>query len=763
MNYYTEISKSFTKVWEDFYIDYLAMYKILEPAHEIYKKRKAKKLEKEIQSLNFSENVDNNALLNQNGEEEENAPELTKCTVKFLEQFKLEINKVDYFYNENINNVIKPKVKEVKEQIQHAQKINEFKMYSDVFELALKEIYKDIYLTKQFYEINMTIKLKLMQKYKKYYGIDDTLKQNNTPQQKEEKRKSKILIHFEEENEDEDEEFDYNAVDPNEDIEKIIDNYLEYNPKIRIQNNNKLLEELTREVIVLFNASFSYKYKSKTEKSLTTYALKTTFTESQSFYLGFFVGLLLFQLTIVCVIAYYYRIDMDVDVEFKSIFPMFRGFFIVCLYWWVHGVNIYVWMNYDISYRVIFHIDNNYSYPIQIFKRAAIFTFILLSCLLIYMIKRTWSGSFFGILDPIPINVLPLICWGSLIFYMFCPFEIWNYSGRAFLGDLSRESFGSFLLKTEFRHAFFVGQVCSFISTMRDLEYTVCYYAYYDAPLWAKKEYCNKTRGIYFFIAFFPNFIRILQNVKEIYDSGKYTPKIYSIFQYCLNISVALLSFFWPQYPSLHIVWLVATFISSCCSFTWDMLIDFGFFEKGSKNYPLRTKLYYKSKAFYYGVMVYDFILRFFWLLTISPEVLGSLVRPETLSVILNSLEMTRRGLWNIIKVENKHIDISKEFKVSNDIELPFVKVNGKYVNNESNLLNVMKMNRQEKIQVEIEKILQEQSKKSKYASKNLTDLGETKTKTNQDLMGYLDSYKLQTDENMGKVKSKVNYLSRKI
>ena len=149
-----------------------------------------------------------------------------------------------------------------------------------------------------------------------------------------------------------------------------------------------------------------------------------------------------------------------------------------------------------------------------------------------------------------------------------------------------------------------------------------------------------------------------------------------------------MLSFLWPQHPSLHIFWLIFTFISSCCSFAWDIIIDFGFLEKG-KNYPLRNKLYYKPVFIYYFIALYDFVLRFFWLLTISPEVLGSFVRPETLSIILNSLEITRRGLWNILKVENKHIDISKEFKVSNDVELPFVKVNGKYVNNESNLLNI--------------------------------------------------------------------------
>ena len=76
----------------------------------------------------------------------------------------------------------------------------------------------------------------------------------------------------------------------------------------------------------------------------------------------------------------------------------------------------------------------------------------------------------------------------------------------------------------------------------------------------------------------------------------------------------------------------------------------------------LLTK-FYEKKYIYYTAMTLNFFGRFAWLLTISPEVLGTLFRPETLSIILNSFEITRRACWNVLKVENKHIDISKEYK----------------------------------------------------------------------------------------------------
>ena len=747
MKYQKKISKTFIKVWEDFYISYMTMFDILNPVYKKYKENKKKQMEKELLSKSFSGNIDSDLLLPK--ESKENAidvKESKSVKQRFQEQFMLELKKVDFFYNQNLNKVIRPKIKEIKDQIKHANKINEFKMNADAFEMALKETYKDISLTRKFIETNLDIKDTLMKKYKKYFGIQTF----NSFSRKKIDNNSQIIIEDEKENEEYDDE-----------LENTINEFINYQSSIGQYGDT--LKSLEVEIEQCFGENFSFKYGSKTDKILKKYLKIKTITESQSFYLGLFIGFLLFQFGIICTLAWYYDIDMDRDPEFMSVFPMFRGFFVLCLYWWVHGLNITVWTKADISYRVIFQIDSNYSSPIQIFKRAAIFTFILLSCLLIYMIKRIYKGAFFGIFEPIPINTLPLICWGSLLAYTFCPFDIWNYEGRAFLGQLAKESFGSFLLKTGFRHVFFMGQMCSFIATMRDMEYTVCYYAYYDAPLWAKIEYCRKTRGIYFFLAFLPNFIRILQNIKEIYDSKKLFPKLFSIINYCLSISVALLSFLWPQHPSLHIFWLIFTFISSCCSFAWDIIIDFGFLEKG-KNYPLRNKLYYKPKIIYYLIALYNFVLRFFWLWTISPEVLGTFLRPETLSIILNSLEITRRGCWNFLKVENKHIDISKEFKVSNDIELPFVKVGGKYVNNESNLLNIMKMNRQEKIQVEIEKVLQEnrQNSRIKYMSRNLSDLKEAKGKMNNELNEYLEVYKNDTGVNMGTISTKLNQPTRK-
>ena len=155
MKYQKEISKSFIKVWEDFYINYTTVFNILNPIYKKYKELKKKRMEKEIQSLNFSDNIDSEPLLDPQTVDKLEIKESNDVRKKFREQFLIELQKVDFFYNQNLNKVIKPKLKEVKEQIKHGIKIKEFRMHNETFEMALKEIYKDIHLIHQYIETNL--------------------------------------------------------------------------------------------------------------------------------------------------------------------------------------------------------------------------------------------------------------------------------------------------------------------------------------------------------------------------------------------------------------------------------------------------------------------------------------------------------------------------------------------------------------------------------------------------------------------------------
>jgi xenotropic and polytropic retrovirus receptor 1 len=102
-------------------------------------------------------------------------------------------------------------------------------------------------------------------------------------------------------------------------------------------------------------------------------------------------------------------------------------------------------------------------------------------------------------------------------------------------------------------------------------------------------------------------------------------------------------------------------------------------FEKDS------TKLYKKllrenitfHPIFYFFAIIYNTITRFFWLfvyLLLGTQ--GSVLNPLGLNIWINwlsgMLEVIRRGIWNIIRVENEFLNNVGEFRNTKDIPLPF-------------------------------------------------------------------------------------------
>ncbi len=344
---------------------------------------------------------------------------------------------------------------------------------------------------------------------------------------------------------------------------------------------------------------------------------------------------------------------------------------------------------------------------------------------------------------------------------------MFNYKGRMFIFELLSESIVSFLMKPSFRDVWTADQITTMVGPMRDMEYTFCYYAYYNAPLDQKLIHCRKSRGIFLVIAFFPNVLRMLQCIKMIIDSGNPFPQKYNILKFSLNLVVATCSFFIDKHYSLYYVWLFTSFISTCFSFIWDLKMDFGLLDK--KHFPLREKLFYSSKIYYYFVGVLNFFLRFLWLITLSPEVINAFIRPETLSIILFTLEILRRGMWNCIRLEYKHLEISEEFRVCSNVELPFVKnTYDKYVPIESNIYSQMNLSKENMIKFQVEKLFGDNASKERivWGKKDIPDYSEEEKVNNDEIRDYLDSYRGSTAENLavgGSDQLQIKKISRKL
>lgn len=151
----------------------------------------------------------------------------------------------------------------------------------DILELALKELYKETYLMKTFIELNLKAKTKIIKKYKKYT-----------------KYCAKYL-----------------------DVDEKVESFCEIN---HIKEILHKISTVSIDIEKLFTLNFFDKYSFKTNKILKDYITTVYFTELQSFYFGFFVGLILIMAMLCIIIGSHFDINMDDDSNFKRIFPMFR-------------------------------------------------------------------------------------------------------------------------------------------------------------------------------------------------------------------------------------------------------------------------------------------------------------------------------------------------------------------------------------------------------------------------------------------------------
>ncbi|KAK6128570.1 hypothetical protein DH2020_037680 [Rehmannia glutinosa] len=111
--------------------------------------------------------------------------------------------------------------------------------------------------------------------------------------------------------------------------------------------------------------------------------------------------------------------------------------------------------------------------------------------------------------------------------------------------------------------------------------------------------------------------------------------------------------------------------IATILSTYWDIVIDWGLFQRNSKNRWLRDKLLIPHKTVYFIAMVLNVLLRLAWMQTVMGITIFSLHR-QTMVTIVASLEIIRRGLWNFFRLENEHLNNVGKYRAFKSVPLPF-------------------------------------------------------------------------------------------
>lgn len=98
--------------------------------------------------------------------------------------------------------------------------------------------------------------------------------------------------------------------------------------------------------------------------------------------------------------------------------------------------------------------------------------------------------------------------------------------------------------------------------------------------------------------------------------------------------------------------------------------MDFSLLQTESRHFALRDILAFKRRWPYYFVMVVDPILRFAW---IFYAIFTHDTQHSTMaSFFVSFVEILRRGMWALFRVENEHCANVSQYKASRDVPLPY-------------------------------------------------------------------------------------------
>lgn len=187
------------------------------------------------------------------------------------------------------------------------------------------------------------------------------------------------------------------------------------------------------------------------------------------------------------------------------------------------------------------------------------------------------------------------------------------------------------------------------------------------------------------FVAALPAFWRLCQCIRRYRDDQKAHPHLTNALKYFLTMIAICMSIVFniTGYESAKVLWIIFAIFASVLSMWWDIIFDWGLFQPNATEPYLRNEIVY-PKTFYYAAIPMDIILRLGWIFLVFPSVWSSITLDKVLNLSTSSnisglivyflalVEVCRRIVWALIRLENEHVQNVGQFRAIKDVPLPF-------------------------------------------------------------------------------------------
>ncbi|KAI5461447.1 EXS family-domain-containing protein [Mariannaea sp. PMI_226] len=353
--------------------------------------------------------------------------------------------------------------------------------------------------------------------------------------------------------------------------------------------------------------------------------------------------------------------DPTLSTQTSYLLQIYGGYFLMLLLFALFCIDCAIWNKNKVNYPFIFEFDQRHSLDWRELAQFPSFFFFLFGLFMWLNFSRYGAEDMY-IYYPVVLIFVSIVI-------VFFPAPVLFYKSRKWFVYSHWRLLLAGLYPVEFRD-FFLGDIyCSLTYATANIELFFCLYAH----SWDNPTQCNSSHSrLLGFLTALPPIWRLLQCLRRYRDTHNVFPHLVNGGKYTATIITAvMLSLFRINgtHTNLGLFIAFATINGIYCSI-WDLFMDFSLLQPNSRHWCLRDILALKRRWLYYFIMVVDPILRFAWvfyaIFTHNPQ------HSTIVSFMIALLEVVRRGMWALFRVENEHCANVSQYKASRDVPLPY-------------------------------------------------------------------------------------------
>jgi len=227
---------------------------------------------------------------------------------------------------------------------------------------------------------------------------------------------------------------------------------------------NKNVGTLIEDTENLFTGELESGDRGKAMKRLRVPPLNDHQSPWVTFKVGFFSGAFTVLLVVV-VITGMFRQSQD---DWKLVFRLYRGTFLICLFLFLIGINVYGWKSSGVNHVLIFELDpRDHLSDQHLIEIASVFSVFWSLSVICYLYSDLFA---------VPAVIHPLILVLGMIAFLFNPLPMFRRNARFWLIKIFSRVLVAPFVRVNFADFWLADQLNSLVPVFMDFQYFACFY-----------------------------------------------------------------------------------------------------------------------------------------------------------------------------------------------------------------------------------------------------------------------------------------------